>query len=263
MAIDTDTPQESLIPVPQGQEEGRARRRSDRKSKQAAKATRRPRGKATPSVESSESTEKPSTRRGRSPKQAEVEPTTRRKPGRPPKARVTEIPPPPPAVPEYAELEDLEVAAVLTPPPPPPPQTVAEPVEVIVPEVSVAEPVLPPRRGPGRPRKTPVVGIPVPPAAPPKPVLAPVMPEPEPGNRLDEMSVHAVGFFKALFNLGAAGEQAKPAEIEILTTKDVARIVQARESEVVAAIHNGQLRATQIGKGYRTTPHNVKVWLEG
>lgn len=266
MAIDTDNNQDSLLPFPEGQEEAKPRRRSDRTSKQAAKATRRPPGRPPRSVAPLASPELPPApetkpvKRGRPPKnaQAPAVETQRRKPGRPPKSRIAEVPPPPPLVPvppppaifEEPVVEALEVVELA-------PTPVPEPV--LAPPVATA-----PRRGPGRPRKVQTIDTPPPPATvPAKPAMPILGILAEPGNRIGEMGVHAVGFFRALFNLGATSDQAKPPEIEVLTTKDVARIVQAKESEVIQAITSGQLRATPIGKSWRTTPGNVKIWLEG
>jgi excisionase family DNA binding protein len=86
---------------------------------------------------------------------------------------------------------------------------------------------------------------------------------PDMNRRIAALSTHAVGFMQALFGMAGAeragGRDVQPEDV--LTPRQVAKLVHAKEAEVLEAIQRGHLRATQVGAGYRVYRSNVRDWL--
>lgn len=126
------------------------------------------------------------------------------------------------------------------------------------------------KRGPGRPRKD-AAAVPVAQRRPGRPrknvaalesptagditATAPV------GPAMHELSRQGLSFVRAL--LGATQGFTDIGPDDVLSPKEVADLVRAREKEVLAAIESGDLRAIRIGSKWRTTRRNVATWLNG
>lgn len=234
------------------------------KANAAAKTARKP-GRPRKAAEAAEAV-KPSRSPGRPRKAAEtaedVKPS--RKPGRPRKAEVSDAAKPArkPGRPRKAEGATAALKPVRSPGRPRKIEDAAMPkrrpgrprkAEVLDGAGSA-------KRGPGRPRKA-TESVTAAEALSLTEVQGAAGAAPDTTVWMTDVGRHGLAFLRAL--LGTSPGAALLTADEVLTPKEVGDLVGVREKEIMAVIETGELKATRIGNKWRTTRHNVTLWLNG
>ena len=117
------------------------------------------------------------------------------------------------------------------------------------------------KRGPGRPRKAPaeLSGAEVIRVKPTE--VGGTSASPETALWMSDVGRHGLAFLRAL--LGTAPGVGPLAAEDVLSLDEVATLVRARKKEILAAIEQGELKATRIGSKWRVTRQSVSTWLNG